>query len=282
MNITVHRHVSNIFIYLFLGVVALLTLFPLAYTFSASLKTNQELLLTGATLFPNAPSLQNYVEAWNRANFSRYIVNSLYITFFITFGSIVVTSMGGYAFARGDFPGKSLLFTLFTGTMFISLGTVNLFPLLKIAKFLHLNGLWGVIVIRVLGLNVAALFLVRGYINTIPTELDQAATIDGCSAFRIFWNIIFPVIQPIIATVGLLAVRASWNDWLLPRVFTLGNRDSYPLTVGILALRDTGAAASSWNLMVAGSILSILPIIVLYLFFNKYFIAGLTGGSIKG
>ncbi len=273
---------SQVWIYIFLLLITAFSLFPLLYTLSASFKSNQELLLTGATLFPQSFSFENYVEAWHKANFSRYLFNSLYMTFFITIGSILVTTMGGYAFSRGEFFGKRFMFTLFTGTMFISLGTINLFPLVKITGLFHLEGLTGVIIIRVLGLNVSALFLVRGYMNTIPRELDQAAMIDGCSAFRIYWNIIMPVVKPIVATVGLLAVRASWNDWLLPRVFTLGNRDSYPLIVGILALRDTGAAASSWNLMVAGAILSILPIVILYLFFNKYFIAGLTGGSVKG
>ncbi|MGH0053917.1 MAG: carbohydrate ABC transporter permease [Sphaerochaetaceae bacterium] len=269
-------------IYLFLIIVALFSLFPIAYTLSSSFKSNDELLLTGATLIPANPSMQNYIDAWKNANFSVYIFNSLYITVFATIGSIIVTTLGGYSFSRGTYAGKKLIFSLFTGTMFLSLGTINLFPLLQITRAMHITGLTGVILIRVLGLNVASLFLVRGYVNTLPKELDEAAYMDGCSPYQIYLRIILPISKPIIATVGLLAVRATWNDWLLPRVFTLGEKSKYPLTVGILTLKDTGAAASSWNLMVAGAIISILPIIILYLMFNKYFIAGLTSGSVKG
>ena len=269
-------------IYLFLIIMTIFSLFPIAYTLSASFKSNEELLVTGATLIPANPSFRNYVDAWKNANFSVYIFNSLYVTILATIGSIVVTTLGGYSFSRGTYPGKKFIFALFTATMFLSLGTINLFPLLQIAKVLHITGLTGVVLIHVLGLNVASLFLVRGYINTLPKELDEAAYMDGCSPYQIYLRIIMPISKPIIATVGLLAVRATWNDWLLPRVFTLGDRSKYPLTVGILALKDTGAAASSWNLMVAGAIISVLPIVVLYLCFNKYFIAGLTSGSVKG
>jgi multiple sugar transport system permease protein len=258
------------------------SLFPIVYTLSASLKSNEELLVTGATLIPENPSFQNYIDAWNKANFSIYILNSLYMTILSTIGSIIVSTLGGYSFSRGTYKGRKLIFALFTGTMFLSLGTINLFPLLQIAKGLHITGLNGVIIIRVLGLNVASLFLVRGYVNTLPRELDEAAYMDGCTPYQIYYRIIVPLSKPIIATVGLLGIRATWNDWLLPRVFTLGDKSKYPLTVGILALKDTGAAASSWNLMVAGAIISILPIIILYLCFNKYFIAGLTSGSVKG
>ena len=269
-------------IYLILLIMTIFSLFPIAYTLSASLKSNEELLVTGATLIPENPSFKNYIDAWENANFSRYIFNSLYMTILATIGSIIVTTLGGYSFSRGTYAGKNLIFALFTGTMFLSLGTINLFPLLQIARSLHITGLTGVVLIRVLGLNVASLFLVRGYINTLPKELDEAAYIDGCSPYQIYLHIILPISKPIVATVGLLAVRATWNDWLLPRVFTLGDRSKYPLTVGILALKDTGAAASSWNLMVAGAIISILPIIILYLCFNRYFITGLTSGSVKG
>ena len=167
--------------------------------------------------------------------------------------------------------------------MFISLGSITLFPLLEITKVLHLNNtLWGVIVINVFGLNVTNLYLVRAYVTTIPREIDEAAIIDGCGFFKTFTHIIFPLLKPVIATVGLLSFRMAWNDYLLPMVFTMANRAQSPLVVGVVALRSNGEVASSWNLMLAGTMISILPMMIAYLGFNKYFVAGLTSGAVKG
>jgi ABC-type glycerol-3-phosphate transport system permease component len=167
--------------------------------------------------------------------------------------------------------------------MFLSIGSLYLFPQLQIAKFFGLHtSLWGVIIIRVFSIGVAKLYIARGYINTIPEEIDEAATIDGCSFFRIYWNIILPLLKPLIATVGLLSFRQAWNDYLLPRVFTLGNMNNAPLIVGVINLKNTGEGSTAWNLMIAGTAISIIPMIAVYLFLNKFFIDGLTVGSVKG
>jgi ABC-type glycerol-3-phosphate transport system permease component len=172
---------------------------------------------------------------------------------------------------------------LITSTMFISAGSLYLFPQLQIAKALNINtSLWGVIIINVFGINVTQLYISRNYINSISKEIDEAARIDGCGFFRIYRSIILPLTKPLIATVGLLAFMNSWNDYMLPMVFTLGNPDKRPLVVGILTMRTGGESVTSWHLMFAGTSMAVLPMLVVYLCLNKYFISGLTSGAIKG
>jgi len=125
-------------------------------------------------------------------------------------------------------------------------------------------------------------FIATGNINQIPKEIDEAAKIDGCNFFRIFWQIIFPLCKPLIATVGLISFRTAWSDYLLPYVFTISKKQLWPLVVGVVSLKSSGEAVSQWNLMLAGISISILPMMIIYLILNRYFIAGLTEGSVKG
>jgi multiple sugar transport system permease protein len=125
-------------------------------------------------------------------------------------------------------------------------------------------------------------FLSTSFMNQIPKELDEAATIDGCNFFKIFHAIILPISKPLIATIGLISFRAAWSDYLMPFVFTISRPQNIPLVVGVVNLRSTGEAASSWDLSLAGISISIIPMLIVYLFLNRFFIAGLTEGAIKG
>lgn len=283
MRNKVGTFIAKNIMYILLMILMVIMLFPVVYTFLASFKSNQEILVGGSILWPKEFSLENYKQAWVMANFGRYTWNSIYMTFFIVLGTLINSTMGGYVFARSKFPGSKIIFAIFTSTMFISIGSLTIFPLFQIAKFLHINNsLWGVIIIKCFGLHIVNIYLVRSYIRGISTEIDEAAKIDGCSFFRTFYSIMLPLIAPIIATVGLLTFRAAWNGYLLPMVFTIANPDQAPLVVGVVSLKSEGEATSSWNLMLAGTMLSIAPIVIIYLALNKFFIAGLTSGAVKG
>jgi len=277
------KFVIKALVYAFLFVVLIGTAFPIVYSILASLKSNQEILTAGVSILPKHITFENYKQAWLLADFSIYTWNSVYMSFFVVAGVLFTSTMAGYVFSRGKFVGKKIIFAIFASTMFVSLGSFVLFPLLNIAKALHLNTtIWGVIVIKIFGLNITNIYLVRAYINSLPMELDEAAKIDGYNFFRIFIHIISPLLKPVIATIGLITFQSAWNDYLLPMVFTLANPKQAPLVVGIVALRNTGEAASSWNLMLAGTVISIVPLIIVYLFLNRYFIEGLTTGAVKG
>ena len=260
-----------------------MAIFPVLYTLLGSFKGNMELLTEGNRLFPRKFVLDNYKQAWQIANFSQYTLNSLFMSGSIVLGTIISCTIAGYVFERGHFKGKNLIFTLVVSSMFVSLGSLTLYPVFVIAKFFGINkSLWGVIIIRVFGLNVTNLFIARAYIRTINYEIDEYAMLDGCSFFQIYHTMILPLLKPLIATIAILEFRHSWNDYLMPLVFTLSNPKRMPLIVGIMELKSSGEAATSWNLMLAGSSIALIPMIVVYLIFNRNFIEGLTAGSVKG
>jgi multiple sugar transport system permease protein len=277
------NYISMLLVYLVLLTVFCVTIFPVFYTFMASFKSNKEILTSGNRIIPSTFVVDNYVRAWKLANFKQYTYNSVFMSVFIVAGVIVTSTICGYVFSRGRFFGKQFLYYMILSSMFVSLGSLTLYPLLMIAKVVNMNrSLWGVIVIRVFAVNTTNVFISRGFVDSIPREIDEAAKVDGCSFFQIFLHIISPLCKPVIATVGILTFRSSWNDYLLPMVFTLSNPNRMPLVVGVVNLKSSGEAASSWNLMLAGTALSMIPMIVIYIIFNRYFIDGLTSGSVKG
>ncbi|NMB44422.1 MAG: carbohydrate ABC transporter permease [Clostridiales bacterium] len=270
-------------LWVFLLLVAALTLYPLLYVIFGSFKTNQELLIGGIDLLPKTFVLDNYIEAWEKANFGRYTINSIVISLGVMILSVLVTSMAAYVLARKDFKGKDLIYNTLIAFMFINVGSVSLRPLFELAVDLNMHtSLWSVIII-ITGMGQATyIFLIRGFMLSVPKELDEAAKIDGCSFFQIYYRIILPVLKPILATVALLSFRAGWNEYIIPLVFTMSNEVMRPLTVGVVMLQNSGNGAAAWNIMFAGSALSIIPIVLVYLFLNKYFVSGLTAGAVKG
>lgn len=271
------------FIYLFLLFIVCYTLYPVLYVVLGSFKDNQELLLGGLNLLPKAFRLQNYVDAWKMANFARYTMNSVFLSASVTVLVLLISSMAGYVFARRDFIGKNFIYGVMISFMFINVGSISLRPLFELAVALHLNkSLWSVIFISAGGAQAANVFLVRSYMQSVPKELDEAAIIDGCTFFQTFWRIILPMLKPVLATIGVLAFRGAWNDYILPLVFTMSNPDMRPLTVGVVSLRMAGDGAAAWNIMFAGSAISIIPIILIYAFSSRYFMSGLTIGAVKG
>jgi ABC-type glycerol-3-phosphate transport system permease component len=271
-----------VFIYLLLACMAVLVIFPLFYVVISSFK-NTASILTAQSFFPKTISFNNYVRAWEKSNFKVYTWNSIFMCTAIVIGSIATSSTAGYVFSRGKFPGKKLILGIITFSMFISSGSLYLYPQLMMARSMNIHtSLWGVIIIYIFGINVTNLYLSKGFIDGLPKEIDEAARIDGCGFFLIFIRIIFPLLKPLIATVGLLAFMNSWNDYLLPMVFTLGNPSRQPLVVGIVSMKNSAELTSAWDLMMAGTVMAVIPMLVVFLTLNKYFVTGLTSGAVKG
>jgi multiple sugar transport system permease protein len=259
-------------------------LFPVIYIFISSFKTNMEIMLGGVKLLPANWKFSNYVRAWNLANFSQYTWNSVYMCACIVVGAIIASTIQGYVFSRGTSRFTKFVYTMVMASLFISVGSLSLFPQLQVTQFMGIDrSLWGVIIIYVFGLNVTQVFISTSYYNQIPKEIDEAARIDGCSFFRIYRSILLPLTKPLIATIGLITFRASWSEYLMPYIFTLGYQSKWPLVVGVVALKSMGGeSAAAWDLMLAGISISIIPMMVVYLCLNRFFITGLTEGSIKG
>ncbi len=270
-------------IFLFMVVAALLTIYPVVYVVLGAFKANGELLIGGTSIFPKEWIFVNFIEAWNEANFAVYTMNSIYLAVGVMILSLVISSMAGYVFARKQFPGKELIYGVFVAFMFINVGSVTLRPLFELAIKLHMNtSLFSVILISAGGGQATYIFLVRAYMKTVPKELDEAARIDGCTFFQTFARVILPLLKPILATIALLSFRGGWNEYILPLVFTMTNQAKRPLTVGVTMLKNSGDGAAAWNIMFAGATISIIPILLIYVFTSRQFIQGLTAGAVKG
>ena len=274
--------VSVIPMYAFLLAVLFLVIFPVFFEFVNSFKSNME-ILAGMSFWPEKLSFDNYIQAWTVANFAKYTWNSVYYCFFNVLMGLFFSAVNGYIFARAEFPGKNVIFGIKTGMMFITLGSSSLYPTLQILKALHLNtSLWGLIIMHFFGSSITNIFLVRSFVFSLPKEMDEAAEIDGCTFIGIFFRIIFPLLKPVMATIGILSFQSSWNDYLMPMIVTLANPEQRTLPVGLKALAGSSDAAAAWNLVMAGAVISSLPMIIIYLFLNKYFVKGMTSGAVKG
>lgn len=270
-------------LFVFMLIVGLLTLYPVLYVLFGSFKENAELLVGGINLFPKVWSIDNFVEAWQQADFSTYTMNSVMIAVGVMLLSLFVTSMAGYVLDRRKFPGRALIYGTFMAFMFINVGSVSLRPLFELAISLHMNtSLFSVIFISAAGGQATYIFLIMSYMKSVPKELDEAATIDGCTFFQTFYKIILPLLRPILATVALLSFRGGWNEYIMPLVFTMTEPSKRPLTVGVNMLKNSGDGAAAWNIMFAGAVIAIVPILLIYIVASRYFIDGLTGGAVKG
>ncbi len=279
------RKAASIVTYFILIAMAAITLFPIIYVISASFKSNSEIMVHPERLFPVAPTLDNYKQAWNSGNFriGNMLWNSLYYSVICVVITMITSSMGGYVFARGEFPAKKVIFAVFSSLMFVSIGSITIYPLFDILDIFGLaHSLWGLIVMKMFGVSIINIYLVRSYVNTLPKALDEAAEIDGCSFFGIFARIMLPLTKPIMATVGILAFQGSWNEYLLPTIFTLTRPEQRTLIVGVVALKNSGQAAASWNLMLAGTTVALIPVLLAYAVGNKYFVSGIAAGAVKG
>lgn len=270
-------------IWCFLAFVAVLVIFPVVYVILGSFKENGELLVGGSNIFPKKWIIQNYIDAWNQANFAVYTRNSLVLSFGVMILSLINATMAGYVFSRKKFWGKELIYSIFVAFMFINVGSVSLRPLYELAVKLKMNkSLWAVVLFSVGGGQATYIFLARGYVNSVPKELDEAAKIDGCSFFQIYYKIIIPMLKPVMATIAILSFRQGWNEYILPMVFTMTNDSLRPLTVGVNMLKNAGDGTAAWNIMFAGATIAIIPILIVFCCFSRYFMSGLTAGAVKG
>lgn len=273
----------NAGIFLLLVILAVFTVYPVIYIAFGSFKTNAELVGGGLNLLPRKFITDNYFQAWKMGNFSRYTVNSLVIGFGVMGVSLFVSSMAGYVFSRKEFRLKSLIYNAMVMFMFINVGSASLRPLFELAVKFHMNkSLLAIILISAGSGQATYVFLIHGFMNSIPKELDEAAKMDGCSFFGIYSSVILPVLKPALASVALLSFRGGWNEYILPLIFTMTNEKLRPLTVGVVALQNAGDGAAAWNILFAGSAIAIVPIIIVYILASKQFMGGMTAGAVKG
>lgn len=262
-------------------VLIVFTVYPVLYALLGSLKTNAELNL-GSSVLPAVPQWENYYTAFVKSNFLQYGKNSLIVSLATMALAVITTSLSGYILARFDFVGKRLMMVSYGAMMFVSIGSVALFPIMQLLDKVGMSKSMLSLVLVLTGGQIANVFLVMGFVKGVPKELDEAARIDGCSIFRTWWQIIVPLVRPILGVVALFTFRNTWNDYITTLVLTMSNKRLTTLTVAVVQLKYSVFAAAEWHIMLAGASLAIIPVLTLYFFTNKQFIAGLTAGAVKG
>ncbi|SEF65259.1 multiple sugar transport system permease protein [Butyrivibrio sp. Su6] len=269
--------------WIFILILSIMMVFPVIYIIFGSFKANAELLVGGSNILPKKFIVSNYTQAWEQANFARYTLNSVILAVGVMVISLLTSTMTGYVFSRKDFPFKKILYGTFIAFMFINVGSVSLRPLFELAVKIKMNtSLLSVIFISAGGGQATYIFLAKGFVDSLPRELDEAATIDGCTFFKTYYAVIAPLLKPVIATIALLSFRQGWNEYILPLVFTMTNDSMRPLTVGVNMLKNAGDGTAAWNIMFAGATIAIVPMLVVYCCFSRFFMGGMTTGAVKG
>jgi ABC-type glycerol-3-phosphate transport system permease component len=263
--------------YAILIAVSALFFVPFLWTISTSLKTLPE--TTGFDLLPNAPSLRAYREVLTEFDFLRYAANSFFLAAVITLGNLVLCSVGGYAFARLRFPGREVLFMLVLATLMIP-DQLRLVPV-----FVMLSG-WGLVGsfkgYMLIKLVLAAnLFFMRQYFLTIPRDFEEAAKLDNAGHFKTFRKVMLPLAGPALAAITILTFQGIWNEFFWPLILLgFGNPDHYTVQLGIAQF--SFQYQTLWPQLMAASVIAILPIVIIFLFFQRYFVAGVVASGVKG
>lgn len=260
--------------YIFLIALALVYIGPLIMLVNTALKTSSS-FMRDATSAASELHFENFVEAWNKANFAKYLLNSAFYTVSATAIYVVTAIFVAFPVARGYVKYANVILTLFVIALFLPPALIPQFQLM-----LHLglyNNPIGYILLFVV--NPIGMVILVNYIKTVPTELDEAAALDGCGYFRFVWSVLMPLIQPAIATVVVLHAIGIWNEIITPTIY-LTNKDYYPITRGLIVFQ--GVYGSNWPVLAAAVLMLALPMLILFLFLQRYIVSGLTAGSVKG
>ncbi|QUP88665.1 carbohydrate ABC transporter permease [Exiguobacterium sp. PFWT01] len=255
----------------------LLYLVPFYYVIANSFKSMAE-IFTNTSALPNEWLTSNYTEAWEAMNYGRVFLNSLLITVGANAVIVIFTSMAAWKLVRTKHWVSTMIFFLFVAAMVIPFQSIMI-PLVKVSSILGLlNSHWGLIVMYLGFGSGISVFLYHGFMKSIPEEIEEAAIIDGCSTWGVFWRIVFPLLKPITVTIVILNSLWIWNDFLLP---SLVLRDVELRTIPLATFYFFGQYTKQWDLALAGLVLGIVPLLVFFFGMQKHIIKGITSGSIK-
>jgi raffinose/stachyose/melibiose transport system permease protein len=257
----------------------LLYMYPFLWILASSFKAPDEFFRSGLSLIPERLSLDNYFYAWDVGQFNTYFINTIVVTIATTLLVILLSSMAGYVLSKQTFPGKKIFLGVMVGLMFLP-GGYTIIPTFDLVQKLGLlNTLWSIILVQAAGALIFNTLLFIGFFSTIGKEVEEAATVDGANMPRTYWHIMLPMATPMIATVGLFQFMNNWNSFWIPLVFTLGNSSLRTMAVGLYAF--VGENSTGWTYVSAGAVMSILPIMAVFFFLQRYFIEAVAG-AIKG
>lgn len=265
---------------LYSGAIALFVIqvFPILYVLTNSLRTSST-AMRGFGIIPNEFHISNYANAWTMAGMGHYFLNSVFITLSATAATVLLTALAGYALARIRFPGRKILFIIILSGMVVP-SQVTVIPLyLFLEKINWLNTYWALIFPYIAMQIPFSTFIFRNYFLTLPRELEESATMDGCGVFRTFWNVMLPLALPATATVIIFSFVADWSEFLYATTF-MTNPSMMTLPTGLIHFQ--GQYTNNWPLLFSAIIMIIIPVLIVFMFLQRYFIRGLTAGAVKG
>lgn len=258
------------------AIIALIFFFPVLIAVINSFKTKGEIIASALAL-PQVPSWDNYKEVIEAADFPKAFLNSCLVTGGGIVLNLIISTFAGYALARWKSVWADILTLVFLSSMFVPFHTIMI-ALIQTAKGLHLTGhIYGLILIYC-GLQCPIpIFLIKGFVSSVPRELEEAAMIDGCGTLHMFFSVVLPMLKPILATVAILNALWIWNDFLLPYLIL-----AKPITIPLSQMYFFGQYNQQWNLIMAGFVVSTIPIVIFFLFMQKHIINGIASGAVKG
>ncbi|MDR0642729.1 MAG: carbohydrate ABC transporter permease [Treponema sp.] len=255
-------------------------LYPFLWMAGTSLKNRQEALANPATMFPSGQlHFETYAEVWGKLNFFQYFMNSMTVSTVTVAAVILLYSMMGFALARINFKGNKVVFTFFIALMLVPGLTVQIPLYLNMVALGLSNTFVGLVLPIINGSAPFAVFLFRNYFRSMSGELYEAAKIDGCSVFRIYGQIYLPLALPVIGTIAVMNFIGSWNGIRWPMII-LRSREKFTLQMAVMYLDQS--AFKQWNVLMAGSMFAVIPVILIFILLQKFYIQGLTSGAIKG
>ncbi|MBM3187305.1 MAG: carbohydrate ABC transporter permease [Chloroflexi bacterium] len=275
------RALGHGLIYLIVSVGAVAMLFPLLWTVSTSLKTVDKIVVTRIALMPDPVAWNNYVKLFDRMDVTKQFTNTMTIVLAAEIGALAICSLVAYGFACIDFPGRDIMFILLLSTMMLP-GVVTLVPYFIMWDRLGLvNTFYPLIIPRFLAHNPFYIFLMRQFFRGLPTDLFDAARIDGCSDLGIWRRIVLPMSMPVLATVAIFTFQWAWNDFMSPLIYLSGDKHKWTLALGLNALKGF-EGETTVHFQMALSVLMIIPVLVVFALGQKYIIQGVTFSGIKG
>ncbi len=266
-------------LYALMLLLVIVMVLPFAWMLSTSLKAQQYILETPPQLLPNPLTFESYTGLAQRMDIGRIIFNSVFVALATTIGQIIISAMAAYAFSRLQWRGRNLVFTLYLATMMVP-SVVMVIPQFVLIRQLGWVNTYAALIVPSL-FNAFGTFLLRQSFLGLPKDFEEAAFVDGANPFTIFWRIMLPLNLPAIATLVVLSFMGSWNSYLFP-LFVARKEEVITLPVALGVLQGGPRALTEWNLVMAGAVITVLPILIVYLLAQKWFVQGIVSSGIKG
>lgn len=266
----------KIILYIVLGISAIIMIAPFVWMLSTSLKSIGEVFTYPPSIIGDTIKWDNYINISARYPFGRFFINSLIVTSIVVIGQLFTSSLGGYVFARLKFKFRDAIFLFYLATMMIPIH-VTLIPIFIIMRYLHLIDRLPSLILTDLA-TAFGTFLMRQFYLSVPASLEDAAKIDGCNPFTTYWRIFLPLSKPALATLGVFIFMGMWNDFIRPLIF-INSIENMTLPLGLANMQ--GSYATDWPVLMAGTFISMIPVLIIFLFAQDFFVRSVTLSGLK-